>query len=36
MSYTAPATLAARYELAPESVAVLEVVDRLTDALVAD
>ena len=36
VSYTAPAALAARYELAPESVAVLEVVDRLTDALVAD
>jgi uncharacterized protein (DUF302 family) len=36
ISYTAPVTLAARYGLAPETVAVLEVVDGLTDALVAD
>ena len=36
VSYTAPATLAARYGLSPETAAVLEVVDGLTDALVAD
>ena len=34
VSYTAPATLAARYGLTPETAAVLEVVDGLTDALV--
>ncbi len=36
VSYTAPSTLAARYGLTPESAAALEVVDGLTDALVAD
>jgi uncharacterized protein (DUF302 family) len=36
VSYTAPATLAARYGLTPESAAALAVVDGLTDALVAD
>jgi uncharacterized protein (DUF302 family) len=36
VSYTAPATLAARYGLTPESTAALEVLDGLTDALVAD
>jgi uncharacterized protein (DUF302 family) len=36
VSYTAPATLAARYGLSPETAATLEVVDGLTDALVAD
>ena len=36
VSYTAPATLAARYGLTPETAAALEVVDGLTDALVAD
>ena len=36
VSYTAPATLAARYGLTPESAAVVEVVEGLTDALVAD
>jgi uncharacterized protein (DUF302 family) len=35
VSYTAPATLAARYGLTPETAAALEVVDGLTDALVA-
>ncbi len=35
VSYTAPATLATRYGLSPESEAVLEVVNGLTDALVA-
>jgi uncharacterized protein (DUF302 family) len=36
VSYTAPANLAARYGLTPETAAALEVVDGLTDALVAD
>ena len=36
VSYTAPANLAARYGLTPETAAPLEVVDGLTDALVAD
>jgi uncharacterized protein (DUF302 family) len=36
VSYAAPATLAARYGLTPEAAAALEVVDGLTDALVAD
>ena len=36
VSYTAPTTLAARYGLAPDTVAALVVVDGLTDALVAD
>jgi uncharacterized protein (DUF302 family) len=36
VSYTAPATLAARYGLTPQTAAALEVVDGLTDALVAD
>jgi uncharacterized protein (DUF302 family) len=36
VSYTAPATLAARYGLTPGTAAALEVVDGLTDALVAD
>jgi uncharacterized protein (DUF302 family) len=36
VSYTDPATLAARYGLSPESEAALEAVNRLTDALVAD
>ena len=36
VTYTAPTTLAARYQLTPESVAALGVVDGLTDALVAD
>jgi len=36
VSYTAPAELAARYGLTPETAAALEVVDGLTDALVAD
>jgi uncharacterized protein (DUF302 family) len=36
VSYTAPATLAARYGLTPETAAAVEVVDGLTDALVAD
>ena len=36
VSYTAPATLAARYGLTPETAAALEGVDGLTDALVAD
>jgi uncharacterized protein (DUF302 family) len=36
VSYTAPATLAARYGLTAEAAAALEVVDGLTDALVAD
>ena len=36
VSYTAPATLAARYGLSPESEAALEAVNGLTDALVAD
>jgi uncharacterized protein (DUF302 family) len=36
ISYTASATLAARYGLTPETAAALEVVDGLTDALVAD
>jgi uncharacterized protein (DUF302 family) len=36
VSYTAPATLASRYGLTPESAAPLEVVNGLTDALVAD
>jgi uncharacterized protein (DUF302 family) len=36
VSYTAPATLAARYGLTPETAGALEVVNRLTDALVAD
>jgi uncharacterized protein (DUF302 family) len=36
VSYTAPPTLAARYGLTPEAAAALEVVDGLTDALVAD
>jgi uncharacterized protein (DUF302 family) len=36
VSYTPPATLAARYGLTPESAAALAVVDGLTDALVAD
>ena len=35
VSYTAPATLAARYGLTPETAAALEVVNGLTDALVA-
>jgi uncharacterized protein (DUF302 family) len=35
VSYTAPATLAARYGLTSETAAALEVVDGLTDALVA-
>ena len=35
VSYTAPAALADRYGLGPESVAALEVVNGLTDALVA-
>jgi uncharacterized protein (DUF302 family) len=35
VSYTAPATLASRYGLSPESAAALEVVNGLTDALVA-
>jgi uncharacterized protein (DUF302 family) len=35
VSYTAPATLAARYGLSPESEAVLEAIHGLTDALVA-
>ena len=35
VSYTAPATLAARYGLSPETEAALEVIDGLTDALVA-
>lgn len=36
VSYTAPATLAARYGLSPETAAGLEVVNGLTDALVAN
>ena len=36
VSYTAPATLASRYGLSPESEAALEAVNGLTDALVAD
>jgi uncharacterized protein (DUF302 family) len=36
VSYTSPANLAARYGLTPETAAALEVVDGLTDALVAD
>jgi uncharacterized protein (DUF302 family) len=36
VSYTAPAALAARYGLSPESEAALEAVNGLTDALVAD
>ena len=36
VSYTAPATLAARYGLTPEDGRPLEVVNGLTDALVAD
>jgi uncharacterized protein (DUF302 family) len=36
VSYTAPATLASRYGLRPESQAALEAVNGLTDALVAD
>jgi uncharacterized protein (DUF302 family) len=36
VSYTDPATLAARYGLSPESEAALEAVNGLTDALVAD
>jgi uncharacterized protein (DUF302 family) len=36
VSYTAPATLASRYGLTPESEAALEAVNGLTDALVAD
>jgi uncharacterized protein (DUF302 family) len=36
VSYTAPPNLAARYGLTPETAAALEVVDGLTDALVAD
>jgi uncharacterized protein (DUF302 family) len=36
VSYTAPATLASRYGLTPETAAPLEVVNGLTDALVAD
>ena len=36
VSYASPATLAARYGLTPETAAALEVVDGLTDALVAD
>ncbi len=36
VSYTAPATLAARYGLSSESEAALEAVNGLTDALVAD
>jgi uncharacterized protein (DUF302 family) len=36
VSYAAPPTLAARYGLTPEAAAALEVVDGLTDALVAD
>ncbi|HEX4128030.1 MAG TPA: DUF302 domain-containing protein [Acidimicrobiales bacterium] len=35
VSYTPPATLAARYGLSPESAAALEAVNVLTDALVA-
>jgi uncharacterized protein (DUF302 family) len=34
VSYTAPATLAARYGLSPESEATLEAIHRLTDAVV--
>ncbi len=36
VSYTAPAAIAARYGLSPESAAALEAVNGLTDALVAD
>jgi uncharacterized protein (DUF302 family) len=36
VSYTAPATLAARYGLTPQTEAALEAVNVLTDALVAD
>ena len=36
VSYTAPAALAVRYGLSPESEAALESVNALTDALVAD
>ncbi len=36
VSYTAPATLAVRYGLSPESEAALDAVNGLTDALVAD
>jgi uncharacterized protein (DUF302 family) len=36
VSYASPATLAARYGLTPETAAALEVVNGLTDALVAD
>jgi uncharacterized protein (DUF302 family) len=36
VSYTAPATLAARYALTPQTATALEVVDGITDALVAD
>jgi uncharacterized protein (DUF302 family) len=36
VSYTAPAALASRYGLSPESEAALEAVNGLTDALVAD
>ena len=36
VSYTAPATLAARYGLNPQTAAALEVVNGLTDALVAN
>jgi len=36
VSYTAPAALAARYGLSPESEAALEAINGLTDALVAD
>ena len=36
VSYTAPSTVAARYGLIPGTAAALEVVDGLTDAIVAD
>ena len=36
VSYTAPATLASRYGLSPETEAALEVVNGLTDGLVSD
>jgi uncharacterized protein (DUF302 family) len=36
VSYTAPATIATRYGLGPDSEAALEAVNGLTDALVAD
>ena len=35
MSYTAPAALAARYGLSPDTAAALDAVNGLTDALVA-